>query len=69
MNQTLVKAAEVFRDKGDIKRWYECCANLYRESGREAYKEVMKFRNHVTRRAQSGENVSENLEWAKKVIF
>ena len=66
MNQTLVKAAEVFRNKGDIRRWYECCANLYRESGREAYKEVMKFRNHVTRIAQSGENVSENLEWAKK---
>lgn len=66
MNQTLVKAAEVFRNKGDIRRWYECCVNLYRESGREAYRQVIKFRNHVTRRAQSGENVSENLEWAKK---
>lgn len=66
MNPKLIEALEIFRDREDIPRWYASCSALYKENKKVGYPYVIKFRNYVTRRAKYGDNVIENMEYAKK---
>lgn len=69
MNAELVKALEVFKKRGDTRRWFECCRALYAEDPKGAYPYVVAFRNRVTKIAQAGQNVRESLELVKKAYL
>lgn len=55
LDMELVAALEVFKRRNDLKRWHDCCANLYRQDKAEGRPYVKEYRTEMTRRAQVGD--------------
>lgn len=64
LDKELVAALEVFRQRNDLKRWHDCCVNLYQQDKVDGLVYVKAFRAEMTKKAQDGD--SEAFNWCKK---
>ena len=66
---SLRDALKVYKSRNDKHGWFDCCVQIYKEEGKEAYPLVLDFRRSAMAEAVCGTNTEENMGFAKKSYF